>query len=211
MTESSPEQKWQRRKEDRPAEIMAAGLSVFSERGFAAARLEDVAEVAGVSKATIYLYFDSKADLFAAIVRDIATPRFDEIEKLIDAYEGSTTELLGFVMTRLQEIATKTELPSLAKILISEARNFPDIREFYRDQIILRGFRNLGRIIERGIARGEFRACNVNAAVQEIIFPILMNTLARNTFGEIPQLDPDGFFTAHADFVMRGLAAGGEA
>ena len=90
MNPSSQEQKWQRRKEDRPAEIMAAGLEVFSERGFAAARLEDVAEVAGVSKATIYLYFESKADLFAAIVREIATPRFDEIEKLLDSYEGSS-------------------------------------------------------------------------------------------------------------------------
>ncbi len=203
--------KRQRRKEARPAEIMAAGLDIFAERGFAAARLEDVADRAGVSKATIYLYFESKAELFAAIVRDIATPRFDEIERLIDGYEGSSAEMLGFVMARLREIATKTELPSLAKIILSEAQNFPEIREFYRDQIILRGFRNLGRILERGIARGEFRPCNVNAAVQEIIFPILMNTLARNTFGELPQLDPDGFFAAHAEFVMRGLAADREA
>jgi AcrR family transcriptional regulator len=211
MNPSPQEQKWQRRKEDRPAEIMAAGLEVFSERGFAAARLEDVAEAAGVSKATIYLYFESKADLFAAIVREIATPRFDEIEKLLDTYEGSSAELLDFVIGKLKEITTTTPLPALAKIILSEAGNFPEIREFYRDHVVERGFRNVGRIVRLGIARGEFRQCNVDAAVQEIIFPILLNTIARNTFGELPQLDPDGFFTAHAEFVTRGLAADREA
>ena len=112
MNPSPQEQKWQRRKEDRPAEIMAAGLEVFSERGFAAARLEDVAEVAGVSKATIYLYFESKADLFAAIVREIATPRFDEIEKLLDSYEGSSVELLNF--DRQAERPDGDDAPALA-------------------------------------------------------------------------------------------------
>lgn len=204
-------QKRQRRKEARPAEIMAAGLDIFAERGFAAARLEDVAERAGVSKATIYLYFESKADLFAAIVRDIATPRFEAMEALLAAHDGPSAELLDFVIAKFREIAVETQLPSLAKIILSEAKNFPEIRDFYRDQVILRGFANLGLIIERGIARGEFRRCNVNAAVQEIIFPILLNSIARNTFGELPQFDPDGFFTAHAEFVRRGLAAEREA
>lgn len=200
-------QKRQRRKEARPAEIRAAALQVFSERGFAAARLEDVAEVAGVSKATIYLYFESKADLFAAIVREIATPRFDAIEKLIDAHEGPSSELIDFILARLREVTGTTDLPALAKIILAEAGNFPEIRDFYLEAVVLRAFDSFSRIIRRGIERGEFRPCNVEAAVQEIIFPVLLNTIARNTFGEIPQLDPDGFFTAHAEFVRRGLAA----
>jgi len=209
MTTASP--KRQRRKEARPAEIMAAALTLFSERGFAATRLGDVADAAGVSKATIYLYFENKEQLFTALVRDIATPRFDEIEKMIDVYDGSSADLLSFVMARLNDVATTTRLPALAKIVLAEAGNFPEITAFYRDQIIRRGFRNLERIIERGIERGEFRRCNVKAAVQNIIFPILMNALARNTFGELPQFDPGGFFAAHAEFVLRGLAADREA
>ncbi len=211
MPAPATDQKFQRRKEERPSEIMAAGLKIFAEKGFAATKLEEVAEAAGVSKATIYLYFDSKMDLFTAIARDIATPRLDGIEKLLDAYEGSSADLLDFVMAKLKDITTGTALPSLAKIILAESANFPEIREFYRDHIILRGTANLSRVIERGIERGEFRNCNVNAAVQEIIFPILMNTLARNIFGELPLFDPDGFFTAHAEFVARGLAADKEA
>ena len=211
MPTPAPEQKFQRRKEERPAEIMAAGLKIFAEKGFAAARLEEVAEAAGVSKATIYLYFEGKTELFTAIVKDIATPRFDDIEQLLDGYDGPSGDLLAFTIGKLREIATGTELPALAKIILAESANFPEIRTFYRDHIILRGFSNLARVIECGIERGEFRDCNVDAAVQEIIFPILMNTLARSTFGDLPQLDPDGFFTAHAEFVARGLATDREA
>ncbi|MEX0840008.1 MAG: TetR/AcrR family transcriptional regulator [Parvibaculum sp.] len=209
MTSATP--KRQRRKEARPSEIMAAALTLFSERGFAATRLDDVAEAAGVSKATIYLYFENKEQLFTALVHDIATPRFDEIERMIDTYQGSSADMLSFVIARLGEIATTTRLPALAKIVLAESGNFPEIRAFYRDQIIRRGFGNLERIIERGIERGEFRRCNVKAAVQDIVFPILMNALARNTFGELPQFDPDGFLAAHAEFVLRGLAADREA
>ncbi|WP_041535992.1 TetR/AcrR family transcriptional regulator [Parvibaculum lavamentivorans] len=211
MTASPSEQKWQRRKEDRPAEIMTAGLRLFAERGFAATRLEDVAEAAGVSKATIYLYFDSKSDLFAAIVRDTAAPRLDEIEKLVETYEGPSADLITLLIGQLREITTPTQLPALVKVILAEAGNFPEIRNFYRDHIIPRGFGNLSRVLHRGIERGEFRPCNVEAAVQSIIFPILMNALARNTFGELPQLDPDSFFAAHAEFVLRGLAADREA
>lgn len=209
MTTATP--KRQRRKEARPSEIMAAALTLFSERGFAATRLDDVADAAGVSKATIYLYFENKEQLFTALVRELATPRFDEIEMLIDTYEGSSAELLGFVIARLGEAATTTRIPALARIVLAESGNFPEIRDYYRDHIVQRGLRNFARIVERGIARGEFHACDPRTAAQSIIFPIIMNTLARETFGDIEPLNPAAFVPAHAAFVMRGLAADREA
>jgi len=203
--------KRQRRKEARPAEIMDAALALFSEKGFTATRLDDVAEAAGVSKATIYLYFENKEQLFTALVRELATPRFDEIEKLIDAHEGPSAGLLDFVIARIGEIATTTKIPALAKIILAESGNFPEIRNHYRDHIALRGLGNIVRIVERGIARGEFHPCDPTSAAQSIIFPIIMNTLARETFGNIEPLNPATFLPAHAKFVMRGLAADREA
>lgn len=205
MTAAIP--KRQRRKEARPAEIMAAALDLFSEKGSAATRLEDVAEAAGVSKATIYLYFENKEQLFTALVRELATPRFDEIEMLIDGFEGTSAELLDFVIARLGEAATTTRIPALARIVLAESGNFPEIRDYYRDHIVQRGLRNFARIVERGIARREFRKCDPLAAAQSIIFPIILNTLARETFGAIEGLDPNAFLAAHARFVTRGLAA----
>jgi AcrR family transcriptional regulator len=201
----------QRRKEARPAEIMAAALKLFSERGFAATRLEDVADAAGVSKATIYLYFDSKADLFKAMIRDIAAVRISAAETMIDDFKGSTADLIRSLLDLLSNIAKVPELRALIKVVLSEAGNFPDIAAFYRDEVALRGLQNIARIIERGVARGEFRPCDAVATGQSIIFPILMNGLAREIFGPMPQFDPDRFFASHCEFVLRGLAANREA
>jgi len=197
----------QRRKEARPAEIMAAGLKLFSERGFAATRLEDVAEAAGVSKATIYLYFDSKAELFKAIVREIASPRLGAIEGLIDGYQGSTVELLTGLHRTLRDVVGIPEIGAIIKIVLSEAGNFPDIAAFYRDEIAFRGLRNVARIVQRGIDRGEFRPCDPLTTAQSVIFPILMNRLIQEVFGPMPETDPRKFLPSHFEFVLRGLAA----
>lgn len=201
----------QRRKEARPAEIIAAALKLFSEKGFAATRLEDVAEAAGVSKATIYLYFDSKADLFKAMIREIAAVRISAAETLIDDFKGSTADLVRSLLDLLSNISKVPELRALIKVVLSEAGNFPDIAAFYRDEVALRGLQNIARIIERGVARGEFRSCDPVATSQSIIFPILMNGLAREIFGPMPQFEPDRFFASHCEFVLRGLAASREA
>jgi AcrR family transcriptional regulator len=190
---------------------MAAALKLFSERGFAATRLEDVADAAGVSKATIYLYFDSKADLFKAMIRDIAAVRISAAETMIDDFKGSTADLIRSLLGLLSNIAKVPELRALIKVVLSEAGNFPDIAAFYRDEVALRGLQNIARIIERGVARGEFRPCDAVATGQSIIFPILMNGLAREIFGPMPQFDPDRFFASHCEFVLRGLAANREA
>ena len=62
--------RWERRKEARPAELLAAALELFVEKGYAGTRLDDVAQRAGVSKGTLYLYFENKEDLFKAVVRE---------------------------------------------------------------------------------------------------------------------------------------------
>ena len=85
--------RWQRRKEDRPAEIVAAALDEFVERGFAATRLEAVARRAGVTKGTLYLYFDSKEDLFKAVVRETIVPVIAQGEALAQAHTGSARDL----------------------------------------------------------------------------------------------------------------------
>ena len=88
-----PSPRWRRRKTDRPGEIVAAALAVFAEKGFAAARLEDIARRAGVSKAALYLYFETKTDLFAAVVAQAVVPNIDRIRPLAEAYEGRFADL----------------------------------------------------------------------------------------------------------------------
>lgn len=203
--------KRQRRKEARPNEIMAAGLKAFSERGFAATRLEDVAEAAGVSKATIYLYFESKADLLKAILRDLMSPRMGELEAIIRGFDGPSKDLLRAVYDRASAVVSSNEVRPILKLIVSEAGNFPDIAEFYRTEIAFRGLYTLAGLIERGIERGEFRRCDPIATAQSIIFPLLMNALATEVFGPMPEFNTEKFHPSHLEFVLHGLAANGEA
>ncbi|MGX1199153.1 TetR/AcrR family transcriptional regulator [Parvibaculum sp. MBR-TMA-1.3b-4.2] len=204
---SADEPRWQRRSEERPGEIMRAGLELFARKGFAATRLEDIADAAGVSKATIYLYFKNKQDLFVATVREFAEARVDRIEAFLDNYEGGYSELLDLVLRQLYEVVQTPELRAIVKTLIAEAGNFEEIRSYHRDHVVLKGLGMMTRIVEAGIKTGEFRPCDASATVQSIVFPFLMNSLGRQTFGELPQFDPEALFASHLEFVKRGLAA----
>jgi AcrR family transcriptional regulator len=83
-----------RRKEARPGELLAAALDLFVARGYAATRLEDVAQQAGVSKGTLYLYFENKEALFKAVIREGILPVLAENEEIAARHEGSTFALL---------------------------------------------------------------------------------------------------------------------
>ncbi len=197
-----------RRKEARPAEIVAAALQLFADRGFAATRLDDVATVAGVSKGTVYLYFESKEQLFEAVVREAVAPNIDRAEALVDTFEGPTPELLralfGFMAGVLE-----TPLTGVMKLIISESGNFPQLARLYADLVVRRAFGLLRRILERGIARREFRQLDVEATIPHLIAPVLLLGMWKHSFGAHTDLvlDRRAVLEAHCDNLLRGLAA----
>src|SRR5216117_4359774 len=85
--------RWRRRKDARPEEIVAAALDVFVERGFAATKLADVGRRAGVTKGTIYLYFENKEALFKAVVRETIVPVIAKGEALAHSFTGTARDL----------------------------------------------------------------------------------------------------------------------
>src|SRR5436853_5752139 len=128
--QAKPEPRWTRRKDARPEEITAAALDLFAERGYAATRLEDVAARSGVSKGTLYLYFANKEELFKAVVREGIVSPLGEMRSKVDRYEGPTFELMRELMHGWWERVGSTRLSAIAKLLVSEARNFPQIARF---------------------------------------------------------------------------------
>ncbi len=146
-----------RRPEARPEELIDAALAVFGERGFRAASLDEVARRAGVSKGTVYLYFASKDDLFRAVVERKIVVLLEEGEAILAGHEGSATELLGLVVRRMAEALQREDMVRITRLVHAELPQFPEIRAFYFEHVILRNRRLLASIVERGIARGEFR------------------------------------------------------
>lgn len=199
--------RWERRAADRPGEIVAAALGLFAERGFAATRLEDVARRAGVSKGTIYLYFESKEDLFRAIVRENVLPRIDGMERMIGAFQGRRADLLRSLIVDVGSMVATTPVGAVVKLILAESGNFPQVVAFYHDSVIRRGLANVARIIEDGIADGEFRPCDPESSAKLVIFPMIMTTLWNTAFRDVAPLDHTAFLEAHADTILRGLAA----
>jgi len=124
------EPRWERRKDARPGELAAAALELFVERGFAATRLDDVAKRAGVSKGTLYLYFDSKDDLFKAVVREGIVSRIVEFEDRMRAYEGSSADLMTLLVKTWWQKIGSTKLAGITKLMMSEAANFQELARF---------------------------------------------------------------------------------
>jgi AcrR family transcriptional regulator len=199
----------QRRKEARPAELMAAALELFVEKGFAGTRLDDVAARAGVSKGTLYLYFDSKEALFKAVIQEGIVPILEEGASLIDGFEGSTADLLRAMIAEWWQRIGNTHLAGVPKLMISEAGNFPDLATYYHDVVITRGRDLMRRTLQRGIASGEFRVVDVETAIDVIFAPVLMLVIWRYSLGACCGMahDPQAYLRSHLDLTLGGLTA----
>ena len=209
--EDSAAPRWRRRKEARHQEIVDAGLTVFGERGFAAARLEDVAARAGVSKGTLYLYFPNKEELFKAVVREAILPNLEMAERLLAGSQGPSFAVLETLLTLFAARILKTRAGAIPKLIIAEAGNFPDLARFYHEEVIRRAFALLAAVLERGVARGEFRPVDVDSTVRLIVAPMLMSALWRSSFEALEDrpLDVPALLKAHLDALRRALAPEG--
>ena len=200
--------RWQRRKKARPAEILEAALVEFAARGFAATRMEDVARRAGVTKGTIYLYFESKEALFKALVRESIGNTLSQMTGAVSQFPGSSRELLRFVLGAIGHFARTSDRVVLPKIVLAESGNFPEIVRFYREEIIDKGLSLLTGIIRRGIERGEFRSVPPEHAARLCVAPLLLGAFWRTTFAQFDSepYDIQGLIDTHIDVLLRGLA-----
>lgn len=204
----------ERRKDARPGELMEAALSLFVEKGFAGTRVEDVAMRAGVSKGTLFLYFPSKVELFKAVVRENITGRFNEWNTTLDAFEGTTSELVHYCMQQWWERIGATQASGITKLVMSEGALFPEIAAFYRQEVIEPGNALIRRVLSRGVERGEFRPVNLDYAIYSLISPMIFIIMWKHSMapccpkGDEGQLniDPQTFIANQADILLNGLS-----
>lgn len=200
--------RWRRRKTARPGEIVAAAQAVFAEKGFAAARLDDIAARAGVSKGALYLYFETKTDLFRAVVQEGVAPDFDAVREGLEAFEGSFAQLVTLMFGRIAVVIRKAELGAVAKMVIGESRNFPDLARVWHEAIVSRVLATFTALIARAQARGEVRAGDPRLFAIQLISPVLMSALWTEVFVPVG-VDPiplEALFAQHAETMLRGMA-----
>ena len=206
----APSSARQRRKEARPQELLEAALSLFVEKGFAATRSEEVAAKAGVSKGTLYLYFPSKEELFKAVVREALGSKIAEGISELAKHQGSMAELLTWMLWTWWERLGLTPAGGIHKIMMSEARNFPELAAFYNDEVIDPSCALLAEVLRRGIASGEFREVDPDAAVMVLIGPMLHLVLHEHSIGAAGvthdhKCTPEQVLSLQLELMFEGL------
>ncbi|MDT7834806.1 TetR/AcrR family transcriptional regulator [Aquabacterium sp. OR-4] len=200
-----------RRKQARPQELLDAALSLFVEKGFASARAEEVALRAGVSKGTLYLYFPSKEELLKAVIAHNLGTRISAGAELAAAHDGSASALLNVILVDWWTQLYESPSAGVFKLIITEVRNFPEIANFYLQEVVEPAHQLLGTVLQRGIAAGEFRDVPVEHAVHSLVLPLIMICLHRHSLGACQlnwQLEGREFISRHIQLVLAGLQHG---
>lgn len=196
-----------RRKEARPGELLEAALEVFTEHGFAAARLDEIAQRAGASKGTIYLYFESKEALFKAAVEAAITPALEAAEAVAADGTVPAAESLRRFVRRWWQATSETALAGLPKLLVAESGNFPELARWFHDNVVFRAQRALAAIIARGVEGGEFRPVEPLVAARVVLAPIFAYLLWRRAFGacacDLPA--PETYLATALEMLTLGL------
>lgn len=188
---------------------MAAALEVFVDKGFAATRLEEIAARAGVSKGTIYLYFESKEALFKAAIEAAMTPAVEAAEAIAnDAGRPAAVLLREFVFGWWRMVGSTT-LGGLPKLLVAESGNFPEVARWFHEAMVSRAQRAMARLIALGIERGEFRPVEPLVAARIVFSPMFSIIVWRRAFAgcmtDLPE--PQRFLDDAVNLLTHGLAA----
>lgn len=201
----------ERRKDARPGELLEAALDLFVEKGFAATRAEEVAQRAGVSKGTLFLYFPTKEDLFKEVVRTNISSHYPAWHDTLQAFAGSTPDMLRLCVQGWWLAVGSTKASGISKLMMSEGANFPDLSAFYQREVIGPGNALIRSILQRGVERGEFGPVNMKYGVYTVLAPLLFLVAWKHSFGRHminpSDFDPQDFLAAQIETLLHGLCA----
>jgi AcrR family transcriptional regulator len=206
--------RWQRRKDARPGEILDAALDVFVRQGFAATRIQAIARQAGVTTGTVYLYFPSKEAVFEAAVLQAMDAMLAPCAERVGKHAGTAESLLVELMRRWWKTTTvDPRYVGIPRLIGAEADRFPELARHYVTRVLDRARALYGRVLERGVAGGEFRPLDAQYAVRLLMSPLQYAYAYNSTlapFDGAGHFDR-GYLEAHLDIFLRGIRAGGRA
>lgn len=197
---------WKRRKEARPDEILDAALQLFTEKGFSATRMIDVAKAAGISKGTLYLYFENKEVMFREVVQQRITPHIDQVELLLDEFQGTQADLLRHMINAWWMAVACTSLSAIPKIIVSESGNFPELAEYFTRTVVVRSRNLFSKVISRGMLNGEFELYESETVARLVIAPLVQATIWMHSLK--PYDDETGtqnYLQLHTEFILNSL------
>jgi AcrR family transcriptional regulator len=195
-----------RRKAERPGEILEAAFDEFVQKGYAATRLEDVAARAGVTKGTIYFYFENKEQVFVAMVRELSRPVHVQAEEFAENSSSTAPEFLRAYLCFLYRIlATDPRSREIFRLLIAEANRFPELVDEHHRNFMGPVVRRLRQVLEDGASKGEIRQQTVLEFPELLLAPALSLNIWMLLFSDRLPIDMDRHFEVAVDLLFNGL------
>lgn len=207
MSETATEPRWRRLPEERPKQILDAALAVFAERGLAAARLDDIAKLAGLSKGTIYLYFATKEDLFREVIRTSVIAFIARAEAFFEA-EPDPVHSLNAWMDGYWGWLRSPVFPTMHRLVNTELRSFPDLAAFYTTEVIERAQRLVREMLERGMDAGHFRRMDPQVAARMLSSLFVTHAMwyhQRDCFKAIKDVGDDVLLAQIREFFFNAM------
>jgi AcrR family transcriptional regulator len=198
--------RYQRRKEERPQEITEAAFQAFAEKGYAATRVEEVAQRAGVSKGLLYLYFKTKEELFKAVIKSVVIRRVDALVAALEKTELSSEDFLRGPLLEFMKSVPGSPVAVVIRLMVSEGHRHPDLVDYYWENVVSKGLSAISRFIDRGVQRGEFRATAVSELPQLLLAPVMLAVIWRILFAR-RDLDTDKLIATHIDMILAYIKA----
>lgn len=200
--------KWTRKPKARPDEVLDAALDQFARNGYASTRMDDIAKAAGLSKAAIYLYFQSKEDVFKALVETRIVVLRDQIADAALDLRDEPIAGLRQAIKLWGQANSDPRMAAIPRIVLAESARFPDLADYYHRMVIARTQKVLVALIEAGIAKGQFRAVDPVMAARAMISPMLFETLRRQAFPTESNQPPlDQLSATFFDLFLTGIQA----
>lgn len=200
------EPRFQRRKQERPREITDAAFQVFAKKGYAGARVEEVAKLAGVSKGLLYLYFETKQELFKAVIKSVAIRRVDSLLLAIEDADLSSEAFIRGPLAAFMKQLPGSPIAVVIRLLIAEGHRYPDLVDYYWDNVVSKGLGAIARLVERGVAQGEFRQSDVTELPQLFIAPTMVSMIWKIVFTKRP-LDSDKLIDTQLEMILAQIRA----
>jgi AcrR family transcriptional regulator len=198
------------RKAERPGEILEAAYQEFVLKGYAATRLEDVAARAGVTKGTIYFYFENKERVFEAMIDELSKAPIAAFQDTSVPWTGDLSgDVRGYLDRLYSFMAQNPRSREILRLLIAEASRFPELVDRHFDESLSRLIEPLRTRFADAVENGEMAQAPLSELPEVVLGPILALNVLMLLFANRRPLDPGRFMAAHRSLLLEGLLSEG--
>ncbi len=200
------EPRWERKKDARPQEIIAAAHAVFVEKGYSATRVELIAARAGVTAGTLYVYFENKEDILKAVVREAIKPILAFSSKFVEEFNGTPEELVHILVHTWWDLMEKPGVAGIPKLMTAESTNFPELGKFYAEEVLAHAFKIVKQVLNYGIKQGKFKIDNVDMMARVIMGSLHELTVFAHSFASFQRpINISEYLKNQEQLILRGI------